>query len=352
MSVSPAAYAFGYRYFTQDARARDRREGFVADRRQVREEFASSMEQTRTAVSGGNDGYGRVHRSYFRVTRWSRLARVAFWVFFVIFLFWALPVFPWGMSLADYSPKVVLALFLLGVCPAVAAIYLLAASAAARHREALVAWSSIYGEATGLRNREFFIERLELQCQLGRDLTEYRVAVILVTVEERSEDGQKLHAPDDDVFRRFGTHLVDQMRPSDLVAAISGTEMAILAAAGSTYALSSIVSRVRRSLEARAQPLAGPGRRASSSAWDTPRWPAAIPSRRRCWKPPAAISRRSIQRKNLPPPDGTLSPSIKPPTWRPFLFVALSLLDARHYDDSEPTSEVQGCPIWGRPPGA
>lgn len=222
----------------------------------VREKSASSMEQTRAAV-GGNDGYGLVRRSYFRVARWSRLARIAFWICFVVFLFWALPVFPWGMSLADYSPKVVLALFLLGVCPAVAAIYLLAASAAARHREALVAWSSIYDEATGLRNREFFIERLELQCHLGKDLAEYRVAIILVTIEEQTEDGQKLHAPDDQVFRRFGTHLLNQMRPSDLVAAISGTEMGILTAAGSTYALSSIVCRLQRSLEARLAQLGG-----------------------------------------------------------------------------------------------
>ena len=214
------------------------------------------MDQTRTAVSG-NDGYGLAHRSYFRVSKWTRLARIAFWGLFVIFLLWALPVFPWGMSTADYSPKVLLALFLLGVCPGVAAIYLLAAGSASRHREALVAWSSIYDEATGLRNREFFLERLELQCRLGKDLAEYRVAVILVTVEEQSEDGRKPHAPDDEVFRRFGAHLLKQMRPSDLVAAISGTEMAILAAAGSTYALSSIVSRVRRSLEAKAQALAG-----------------------------------------------------------------------------------------------
>ncbi|MGA2285875.1 MAG: diguanylate cyclase [Dehalococcoidia bacterium] len=213
------------------------------------------MNQTKAAASG-SDGYGLAHRSYFRVSRWSRLARVGFWICFAILVLWALPVFPWGMSLADYSPKVLLALFLLGVCPAVAGVYLVAASSAARHREALAAWSSIYDEATGLRNREFFLERLELQCHLGKDLAEYRVGVILVAIEEQSEDGRK-HAADDEVFRRFGGHLLHQMRSSDLVAAISGSEMAILASAGSTYALSTIVSRLRRSLEAKAQALGG-----------------------------------------------------------------------------------------------
>jgi len=214
------------------------------------------MNQTKAAASG-SDGYGLAHRSYFRVSRWSRLARMAFWICFGVFILWALPVFPWGMKPADYSPRVVLALFLLGVCPAIGAIYLLAVGSAARHREALAAWSTIYDEATGLRNREFFMERLELQCHLGKDLAEYRVGVILVTVEEQTEGGHKLHATDDEVFRRFGTHLLHQMRPSDLVAAVSGSEMAILAAAGSTYALSGIVSRLRRSLEARAQALGG-----------------------------------------------------------------------------------------------
>jgi GGDEF domain-containing protein len=216
------------------------------------------MEQPRTALTAGSDGYGRVHKSYFRAARWSRVASVLFWVFFVAFLFWALPVFPWGMTRDDYSPKVLLALFLLGCCPAVAAVGLLAGSIAAQRREVLVAWASIYDEATGLRNREFFLERLELQCQLGRDLTEYRIGVILLTVEERALDGQKPQPTDDETFRRIGMHLVDQMRPSDLVAAISSTEMAVLVSAGSTSSLGAIVSRVWRSVETRAPELAGP----------------------------------------------------------------------------------------------
>ncbi len=214
------------------------------------------MNQSR-AAAGGNDGYGLAHRSYFRVSKLSRMARFAFWLCVIVFVLWAVPVFPWGMSLADYSPRVLLSLFLLGICPAVAIVYLLAAGSAARHREALAAWSSIYDEATGLRNREFFLERLELQCQLGKDLAEYRVGVILVTVEERPAAGGKSRIPDDEVFRRFGGHLLNQMRPSDVVAAISGSEMAILASAGSTQALSSIVSRLRRSLEARASAIGG-----------------------------------------------------------------------------------------------
>ena len=100
------------------------------------------------------------------------------------------------MGVDDYSPKVLLALLLLVCGPAVAAIGLLAASIAQQRHEVLVAWSSIYDETTGLRNREFFLERLDLQCQLGRDLAEYRVGVILLTVEEK-QDGQKPQATDD-----------------------------------------------------------------------------------------------------------------------------------------------------------
>ena len=47
------------------------------------------------------------------------------------------------------------------------------------------------------------------------------------------------------------------MRPSDLVAAISTTEMAILVSTGSAASLDAVVSRVRHSVETRARELAG-----------------------------------------------------------------------------------------------
>jgi diguanylate cyclase (GGDEF)-like protein len=215
------------------------------------------MEEARTPGSGDKHGYGVVRKSYHRAARWSKLATVAFWVIFATFIFWAVPVFPWGMSGEDYSTEVLLAIFLLGCCPGVTAIALLARSIAAQRREALVAWSSIYDRATGLRNREFFLERLQLQCDLAREREEYRVGLIVLGIDEVPSAGQRPQPPNDDVFRRIGAHIARQLRPSDLLAAMSNTEMAVLVSDSSEAALSAVASRIGHSLEVRIGGLAG-----------------------------------------------------------------------------------------------
>ena len=215
------------------------------------------MEEPNTSVSGEKHGYGTARKSYRRAATWSRLATLAFWIICVAFLFWAIPVFPWGMSEGDYSPQVLLGLFLLGCCPGVTAIALLARSIAAQRREALAAWSSIFDKTTGLRNREFFLDRLRLQCELGRDVAEYRVGLILLTVEDLPPDGHKPQPADDDIFRRIATHVARQLRPSDLLAGLSNTEMGVLVSVGSAAAVFAVASRIEHSLEVRIGGLAG-----------------------------------------------------------------------------------------------
>ena len=182
---------------------------------------------------------------------------VAFWIIVAFFLFWAIPVFPWGMSREDYSPQVLLGLFLLGVCPGVTAIALLSRAIAVQRREAMVAWSSIYDRTTGLRNREFFLERLQLECDLARDRKDYRAGVILLSIDEFSGDGGKRQSASEEIFRRIGAHVGRQLRPSDLLASVSSTEMAILVSDRSENALAAIASRIGHSLEVRLNGLAG-----------------------------------------------------------------------------------------------
>jgi len=215
------------------------------------------MEQPNPLSPNDEHGYGQVRKSYLSAARWSRLAMAAFWVIFAAFVLWVVPVFPWGMSSDDYSPQVLLGLFLLGCCPGVTAVALLARSIAAQRREALVAWGSIYDRTTGLRNREFFLERLKLQCELGRDLEEHQVGLMLVAIEDMPRDGHKAQPTDDEVFRRIGMHVARQLRPNDLLATISSTELAILVSAGSEAALAAVASRIEHSLEVRIRGLVG-----------------------------------------------------------------------------------------------
>jgi hypothetical protein len=86
---------------------------------------------------------------------------------------------------------------------------------------------------------------------------EYRLGLILVSIDETPQEGGKPQPVNNELFRRIGGHLTRQLRPNDLLAAISSTEMAILITDGSEAALSAIASRVAHSLEVRIRGLAG-----------------------------------------------------------------------------------------------
>ena len=255
-------------------------------------------EDPKAVISYGRQTFNKVHRSYFRAARWSRVAMGAFWVMVLLFLLWALPWVPLGMSAGDYSLDVLLGLLLLGCCPAVTAVALLTRSMAAQRREALIAWASIYDRATGLRNREYFLERLTLQCRLGRELTEYRVGLILIDMEEPQQDGKGARSPDDRVFRLIGMSIASQMRPTDLVAAIGSTEVGVLVSVATPGGLQVVAERIRGSLDQKLDEMAGlPGwnltiRMGSASLNDAQSGPEAL----------LATARRSLKVVRRAPP--------------------------------------------------
>jgi diguanylate cyclase (GGDEF)-like protein len=160
---------------------------------------------------------------------------------------------PWfhvGMAASDYSPQVVIALLLLGMCPAVTAVAILLRSIAKQRREALVAWLSIYDKATGLRNQDYFFERLKLQCQLGGQMSEYSVGVVLMSIEEMGRDGESV-APTEEALHLIGSSIAGEMRPTDLVAIVGDREIGVLVSVASPMALQIVAERVRRSLQSK-----------------------------------------------------------------------------------------------------
>ena len=207
-------------------------------------------EEPGVIVSRDRQAFSRTYRSYFRVARWSRVAFAAFWIVVVGFLVWAMPWFHVGMSASDYSPQVVIALLLLGLCPAVTAVAILLRSSAKQRREALVAWLSIYDKTTGLRNQDYFFERLKLQCQLGRQMSEYSVGVVLMSMEEMGCDGKGM-APAEKTLHLIGSSIAGEMRPTDLVAIVGDREIGVLVSVASPMALQIVAERVRRSLQSR-----------------------------------------------------------------------------------------------------
>ncbi len=199
-------------------------------------------------VSRDRQAFGKTYMSYLRAARWSRVAFVALGIVVAAFVVWATPWFPVGMTAADYSPPVIVAFLLLGLCPAVTTVAVLLRGVSEQRREALGAWLSTYDKTTGLRSQDHFFERLRLQCQMGRQVSEYGVGVVLINVEERGRDGDG-RAPAEETLHRIGSSIAAEMRPTDLVAIVGDQEIGVLVSVASPVALQIVAERVRRSLQ-------------------------------------------------------------------------------------------------------
>ncbi|MDH5200937.1 MAG: diguanylate cyclase, partial [Candidatus Bathyarchaeota archaeon] len=96
-----------------------------------------------------------------------------------------------------------------------------------RRREALVAWTTVYDETTGLRNRRYFLERLRLQCEQA---AERRSHFALILFALKPADGR---SPREDqsttaALRSAGKVLASHTRLSDMVAVIGPRELVVL----------------------------------------------------------------------------------------------------------------------------
>src|SRR3972149_4253604 len=101
-------------------------------------------------------------RRYSLLLRRSRLMAVAFWAATSYFLFWAIPWFPGGLSEKDYTGRVALTVILGGLCAVLGVGTLVLRGHLRRTREALLAWTTVYDDTTGLYNRRYFYDRLSL----------------------------------------------------------------------------------------------------------------------------------------------------------------------------------------------
>jgi hypothetical protein len=118
------------------------------------------MEETSGATA--RRGSASPHRRYYMFLRRSRLMAVAFWVATGYFFFWAVPWFPGGLSEKDYTERVALTVLLGGVCAVLGVGTLILREYLRRTREALLAWTTVYDDATGLYPA--LLLRLSLEC--------------------------------------------------------------------------------------------------------------------------------------------------------------------------------------------
>ena len=168
-----------------------------------------------------------MHQSYFRWLRVSRLAMAAFSVLAVLFFLWTLPWLPSGLDASDYTPEVALTIYLLGGVTLVGASTLALREFTRRQRERLIAWSSLYDEATGLHNRAYLYDRLSLECERAERMGGV-FSLFVLGIWVGGVGSGPPPTVSDTALQRVAEFINRLSRPTDLVALLSRSDLAVL----------------------------------------------------------------------------------------------------------------------------
>jgi diguanylate cyclase (GGDEF)-like protein len=191
------------------------------------------------------------HRRYRSLLHRSRLLGTAFWVAMAYFLFWSIPWFraiPWlpgGLTTEDYTERVSLTLILAAFCGVLGVGTLILRDHLLRTREALLAWTAVYDEVTGLYNRQYFFDRLSLECERARRQGT-TFSLFLMRFEPSTGQGR---GPGSNALRHLGAVLTETMRSNDLVALLGGNELAVVAMGVPRKDAPLVVQRLEAALE-------------------------------------------------------------------------------------------------------
>lgn len=172
----------------------------------------------RAGILDSRDGAARVYRAYHRWLRLKRFALVAFLSMAAAFLFWAIPWLPSGLDTSDYTPELAFTTYLLGGIAITAVAAMGCQELARRNREGILAWGSVYDEATGLHNRDYLYDRIALECERAkRNEGVFSIVVFRVQADDPSPGLMTVAELIEGVTHRF-----------DVIALLSDSELAVL----------------------------------------------------------------------------------------------------------------------------
>lgn len=199
-------------------------------------------------MRGKRESPSSIYKSYFRTLFLSRLALLAFWACFFYFIVWAIPWIPGGLTSGDYSLELVATLVIAGSSMLLGLIAASLRSQARHKREALVAWTAVYDETTGLYNRRYFYERLSLECERSqRHDIPFALALLEMQYPQSRQDSRAIRAA-----LRPAAELVKSLtRVTDVVALISEREFAVLFVGARQDVALQLAERLRESVNAR-----------------------------------------------------------------------------------------------------
>lgn len=171
-----------------------------------------------------------VHRRYFLWMRLSRLALGAFIFMSIIVVLWLAPWSPTGLDTADYTPQLAFTVYLLAGTSIIGLLVLSLQELARRNRQVLSAWATVYDEATGLHNRAYFYDRLNLECDRGANSPEPFSIIVLQFHSLLPHTKGKSKPPLSNSALGKVAELINSVtHTSDLVGMLSGSELAVLA---------------------------------------------------------------------------------------------------------------------------
>jgi GGDEF domain-containing protein len=161
-------------------------------------------------------------QSYERTLFWSRLVMAAFFVVYVATLVWAIPWFPYGLAMDDYNERTapLLVLLLAASTTAFGAVYL--RERRKRMEQTLRTWNSVHDGLGDLRRREYFYDRIVIECERARARrSQFSIFVLKVGAEG-------IPATTDEIAKALGA-LEPMVKELDCLASISQQEIGVLA---------------------------------------------------------------------------------------------------------------------------
>ncbi len=171
--------------------------------------------------------HGEVRERYLRDLKLSNLARVAFFAAAGMFFAWAIPFLPRGLDPGSYAGPAVLAVMLACLAVGLAIVSMTYFLRATRRREVLLTWSAIFDETTGLHNRQYFIDRLELE--MARATVEsHSFRVFLLQARRQGRNGQPERLAREELAAIAKT-MREELDAYDTLAVLGPDELAVLA---------------------------------------------------------------------------------------------------------------------------
>jgi diguanylate cyclase (GGDEF)-like protein len=210
-----------------------------------------------------------LRQRYFALLWRARLSVVAFWTAMLFFLAWAIPWIPSGLSVQDYTREVVATFILAGACASLGVIALLLRRHAQKTQEALIAWSTVYDDTTGLHNRRYFYDWLSIECDRAK-VHGTSFAVMLLRLEGMdSRRGVSAKGLESDLLRAAADELSKATRSTDVAALLGANQLGVILGRVDDNLAEEAAARLVRSVQGALTPQAALGVRFGLSSYGT-----------------------------------------------------------------------------------